>query len=280
MDSIRSRLNKPRAVKILEKIKENSRVCTIKFHYKGLDPEPGQFVMVWIPGIDEIPMSISMIDRMNDIYGISVAAVGDATVALCKKGPGDLIGIRGPFGRGFRIERSNGHAVVVGGGIGIACVNPIINILKNIGQEFMLINAAKTESELTYHEQYLSALDYNENYFVSTDDGSFGYKGRAHELFQHLLKQEILKPATVYGCGPELMLRELFDICEKYGYSMQFSLERMMRCGVGICGLCSMDDKGLLVCKDGPVFTGQELKTIPDFGRFKRGFSGKKIPLK
>ena len=83
----------------------------------------------------------------------------------------------------------------------------------------------------------------------------------------------------VYACGPEIMLYKLFQVCEKHQIEYYASLERIMRCGTGLCGLCALDPLGLLVCKDGPIFSSEILRELEDFGKFKRDFSGKKIPI-
>jgi dihydroorotate dehydrogenase electron transfer subunit len=119
-------------------------------------------------------------------------------------------------------------------------------------------------------------------FHVCTDDGSYGEEGFATEIFENLIKdfsQKDFKNTIVYSCGPEVMLYKLFQICEKNNTEFYASLERIMRCGCGLCGLCTLDPKGLLVCKDGPVFNSDELKKIVDFGKFTRDFTGKKIPL-
>jgi len=83
----------------------------------------------------------------------------------------------------------------------------------------------------------------------------------------------------VYACGPEIMIYKVFQICENYNIELKASLERIMRCGCGLCGLCSIDPLGLLVCKDGPVFSSKDLRRMEDFGKYRRDFTGKKIPI-
>ncbi len=84
---------------------------------------------------------------------------------------------------------------------------------------------------------------------------------------------------TVYACGPEIMLKRVFEICEGHNVQCQLSLERMMRCGFGVCGLCALEPSGLLVCRDGPVFTNSDLRNCTDFGKKHRDFSGREIDL-
>ena len=114
-------MNAPTMVNILTSVTEAPHIKTFTFHYP-LPTQPGQFYMVWIPGIDEIPMSVSVLDK--EIKGITFRAVGDATKALFKLTKGDLIGIRGPYGNGFHPKGN--HLLFVGGGTGTAMLAPAV----------------------------------------------------------------------------------------------------------------------------------------------------------
>jgi dihydroorotate dehydrogenase electron transfer subunit len=233
--------------------------------------------MVWIPGVDEIPMSVASIDNETHTYGISVAGIGDATRNLCAKAPGDLIGIRGPYGNGFELNITGNDVCIIGGGVGMAAIKATIPLLSKAGNNVIVINAARTAGELLYHDSFMKSLCQGKTYFTSTDDGSCGEKCFGHEMFLKLIEQQKRKIARVYTCGPELMMRQVLLACKKHGIELQASLERMMRCGNGLCGLCAMDPSGLLVCKDGPVFSLARLNTLTEFGLYTRDFSGKKI---
>lgn len=290
------RLNKPFLTSIIEIKQENQNVKTFIVDYNPIDEpiemRPGQFVMVWIPGIDEIPMSISHIGWENRI-AITVAAVGDATEALHKLELGDQIGIRGPYGNWY--EPKDGTAIVVGGGIGMASVLPLIDQLVKEQKnpihfeldQVICIEGAKTESDLLFMNEIADIYADESAMEFCTDDGSCGFKGFTTEKLEMLLQQEIedqkarneTSPITVYSCGPEIMLKKVFEICEKYGVEVQASLERMMRCGFGMCGLCALEPTGLLVCFDGPVFTNDVLRKTTDFGKYHRDFSGKPFKI-
>jgi dihydroorotate dehydrogenase electron transfer subunit len=107
---------------------------------------------------------------------------------------------------------------------------------------------------------------------ISTDDGSKGFHGFAADLAIKQLQKEGVD--MVYTCGPEMMMKTLLDNCSDLGF--QASLERYMKCAIGLCGQCCIG-KGLRVCKEGPVFDGKTLKKVEDFGVFRRDSSGKKI---
>jgi dihydroorotate dehydrogenase electron transfer subunit len=289
-------LNKPYVTPI-KRITQNSTIVrTFYLDYHPLpDPvpiKPGQFVMVWIQGIDEIPMSVSGIGPNFEI-AISVAKVGDATQALHALKEGDMIGIRGPYGNWY--EPKSGTAIVVGGGIGMASVLPLLRDLANEKQsgntlqldKIICIEGAKTEEDLLFTEEIASIFAEDTAVEFCTDDGSCGFKGFTTDRLDELLKQEIQlqqqtnqsTPITVYSCGPEIMLHKVFQICEHYQIEIQASLERMMRCGFGMCGLCALEPTGLLVCFDGPIFKKDDLRKTTDFGKYHREFSGKPIKL-
>ena len=257
-------MNYPKITKILETKKETNNVKTIKFEYTN-NTQPGQFFMIWVPGFDEIPMSVSYIEK--DVKGITFKKVGDATKALFELKQGKKIGIRGPYGNGFKIEGKK--ILIVAGGTGIAMILPVVEayIKKNILPTIII--GAKNKDEL-FFENRLKKLDLK--IYVTTDDGSKGFKGLSTDLAKNIIKE--YKFDTVLTCGPELMMKKLFEICSNI--SFQASLERYIKCGIGICGQCCVDN-GLRVCKEGPVFDNKLLRNIEDFGVFKRNAAGIKI---
>ncbi|MBD3185263.1 dihydroorotate dehydrogenase electron transfer subunit [Candidatus Bathyarchaeota archaeon] len=269
-------LNKPTSV-CISRVKEETPLSnTFFFQLEGIQASPGQFFMVWIPGIDEIPMSISKIDNPGNEYGFTVAMVGEATRALYDKEQGDIIGIRGPYGRGFTLDDPIKNPCIVGGGTGMAAVKPLLHTFLTSKSRVTVINAARTESQLLYHEE-LGAIQHSGiKYLTSTDDGTCGEQCFGHELLEMLLRAEQDKIEKVFCCGPEIMMERIFDLCQKHDLPLEISMERVMRCGFGICGLCGLDDGGLMVCKDGPVFSSEDIKEISEFGKYKRDFSGAK----
>ena len=139
---------------------------------------------------------------------------------------------------------------------------------------------AKTSEELVYLNEFDKIPDFR--YAVCTDDGSTGYNGFTTKYFEENIEsilKMVDKPSNVvvFTCGPEIMMKKIFEICEKHEIRMQASLERMMRCGFGLCGLCVLDPLGIKVCQDGPVFHSEILRKTDDFGKFKRTFSGEKV---
>jgi dihydroorotate dehydrogenase electron transfer subunit len=276
-----------RTVKVDKIIDECNGVKTIFFNLKKenedyITPKPGQFVMVWVPGVDEIPMSISGYDD-NGNWAITVKNVGECTNAIHNLSIGDFIGVRGPLGNHFQIPTNKSKKLLlIGGGIGMAPLKWLSFELKRMNYHFIVIEGAKINKELIYIDDFqLYNQDFSEFHFC-TDDGSYGVKGIAPDVFEDLIKnyaKEELSNLIVYSCGPEIMLYRLFQICKKHSIEFYASLERIMRCGCGLCGLCTLDPLGLLVCKDGPIFSLETLKKIKDFGKHQRDFTGKKIDL-
>jgi dihydroorotate dehydrogenase electron transfer subunit len=258
-------MNIPRVTRIVESVVEARDTKTFTFRFPG-DVVPGQFFMIWIPDVDEIPMSVSILK--GDIKGFTFRKVGEATSSLYKLKPGDRIGVRGPFGNGFKTEGS--HLLFVGGGTGIATLAPAVEQASKQGIDTTVVLGVKNKKELFFEDRFRS---YGVRVYVSTDDGSAGFKGLASELAKEVLEKEEDIDA-VLTCGPERMMKELFDYCKDL--SFQASLERYMKCSMGICGQCCIGN-GLRVCVEGPVFDGEVLKNIEDFGVFRRDAAGRKI---
>jgi dihydroorotate dehydrogenase electron transfer subunit len=275
--------NTIKTIKISRIINECKNVKTIIFHNSTeLKPNPGQFVMLWVPGVDEVPMSISACDEVNN-WAITVKNVGDCTQALHDLKENDLIGVRGPLGNFFdKPVNKNKNIFLIGGGIGMAPLRFLAYELNKSNLDFKIIQGARVESDMLFMDEFYEYDRRNSEFHFCTDDGSYGEKGVTTEIFQKLIKDytlEQLKNTIVYSCGPEIMLFKLFQICVKHDIEFYASLERIMRCGCGICGLCALDPLGLLVCKDGPIFNSKQLKKIEDFGKYKRDFTGKKMNI-
>ena len=258
----KSRLESPRTVTISGVVEENPDVITMTFK-DACEAKPGQFVMVWIPGIDEVPMSVSQIGEEK---GITVKRIGEATKALHGLGVGDKIGVRGPYGTYFESEGKN--ILVVAGGIGIAPLAPFIEKAKEEGKSITLVFGAKTSKELLFLDRLRPSC---KELHISTDDGSQGYHGFASDLAEEILKKETFD--EIMTCGPEMMMKKVAEIAHARNIPMKASLERYMKCGVGICDSCTID--GLLVCKDGPVILGDTLAKLDDFGKQRRDACGR-----
>jgi dihydroorotate dehydrogenase electron transfer subunit len=271
--------NQLRAVKIVEAKNETATVKSFMFHDKTAShAQPGQFVMIWIPGVDEVPMSLSMINPQQNMAAISVEKVGEATRKLHKMKIGDIVGVRGPFGKGYHVaeELKKGAAMIAAGGTGVISLVPLCEeLVKNKDCRVTFLLGAKTHNELLFTKRINNALGAGRHRFiVTTDDGSYGEKGLVTTLAEGILAKERFD--IVFACGPEVMMHRMLMICERFSIHFQASLERFMRCAIGICGTCVIGK--YRVCKDGPVFSGKELRTVKDeFGLQRRGLDGRKM---
>lgn len=246
----------PLCVKIVRVVEETATVRTLFFDHSFVCI-PGQFVMVWVPGVDEIPMALSAPDA------ITVQIVGDATRMICSLSPGSQIGIRGPYGNGFSVS---GRVMAVAGGVGAAPLLPLAR--QHPGMSFLL--GARSASDLLYVRELQSVSQL----LIATDDGSLGYHGYIAGLMR---EQDLAQFDSICVCGPELMMKSVLDLLhEKHMEEKgQFSLHRYMKCGVGLCGSCCVDPEGLCVCRDGPVFPGDVL-VMSELGKYHRDGSGRK----
>ena len=267
--------NWTRTVKIEKVVDENPNVKTFYFRDKlCLEAKPGQFLMVWIPGVDEIPLSVSGV-YSNGLASVTVARVGEATEAMHRLKPSNLIGVRGPFGNSFEI--SKGKILLVGGGTGMA---PLAFLAEKLAEnlcEITFIIGAKSAQELLFLERIERTLSQlKSKIIVMTEDGSLGQKGVATDPLDNLLREESYD--MIYACGPEPMIKKAFLAAEEANTPFQASLERIMRCGIGICGSCMLGK--YRVCRDGPVFTSRQLREVIDeFANYKRDFNGRRIRL-
>ncbi len=251
--------------RVRERIEAGKGITTLLFD-APMEARAGQFVMLWIPGVDEIPMSLS---HIGERAGVTVKEVGEATRALSNLRPGDLVGLRGPYGNGWDLKAE--RILCVGGGVGMA---PIITAVEAIGDPCRVDVAigARNRGEIIFEGRARSASN---DVRVTTDDGSYGLKGTVVSLADAMMKEK--RYDVVLGCGPEVMNRFLLKACNENGVPCQLSLERLMKCGAGLCGSCVID--GLRVCADGPVFTGEQVSRMSEFGKCKRDDAGLKVNL-
>ncbi|MBC7090320.1 MAG: dihydroorotate dehydrogenase electron transfer subunit [Nitrososphaeria archaeon] len=263
-----------RAITVLDVKRYSERFSTIYFRdkivYKSV---PGQYVMLWIPGCDEIPLSVSHAE--DGLCGVTVKNVGEATSKLCNVCVGEKLGLRGPFGKGFKCIGK--RPLIVAGGVGVAGVRLLLYKFIRMSITPTLVFGTRTSEENIFHEEFSKiSLKRLINYYPVTEDGSLGERGLASDVAGKLLSSNRFD--YVYGCGAEKMLYELFNLVSGKRLGAQFSLERYIKCAVGVCGQCVIGD-GLLVCKDGPVFTKSVLKNVKDFGKFSRKASGRRFQI-
>lgn len=276
-----NRFDLPYCLPIYRKDIENDYTVSIGFSIpEGKIPKviPGQYFMLWLPGKDEIPIAVSRYQK--NLMSFTIRGVGPTTYDLIKKEENSLIGLRGPFGNGFDLEFSK-KVLVVAGGIGIAPLRFLIHqLLSNSSRpsNIMLLQGAKTKSELLFRREF-EKLPISAEF--CTEDGSYGFNGLVSEKMEKWFLNLTEDPSDweIYSCGPELMLRNILTITQDHNvaeYTQICLADRYIRCGFGICGSCYLDDLGLSICQDGPIFRGNVLAKAKDFGKFGRSADGSK----
>ena len=254
-------------VEITDVRRETHDTVSLYFNHDD-NANAGQFYMVWIPGLDEVPMSISTIGG-DGLRGITVKDIGEATHALCTMNVGDRIGIRGPFGKGYTFAGE--RILLVGGGSGMASLIVAAERYAEMKKEVTLCIGGRTDGDLLFRERGERSVRVE----IATDDGSAGYHGFVTELAEQLMESEDYD--MVVACGPEVMMRKMLDIAAARGIKFEASLERLMKCGIGVCDACALG--GYRVCKGGPVFPDKILLTIDEFGKRRRDAAGRIVNL-
>jgi len=233
------------------------------------EAKPGQFLMVWSPKVDEIPIAIAHCDLETGRVEIAVSDEGECSHSLHQKNPGDLVGLRGPYGRAFSFRGD--EICMVAGGYGVASLWFAAEVAKKGGKNVLALIGAKSRSHLLYLDE-LKKIGCQVR--VATEDGSEGSKGFVTDLLLEEIENRRID--QVLTCGPELMIKRVCEIT-KNRVPTEVSIERHMKCAMGICGAC--DCGGYLVCKDGPVFNAENIFEKTEFARWKRDKTGARIPF-
>ncbi len=247
----------PRAFKII-KIKEENAV-TKTFTLEGrLDAAPGQFVMVWLPRLEDKPFSLAGVDPIK----LTITAVGPFSRALHQLRVGDFMWLRGPLGNGFDLpaHQAKDHLVLVGGGYGVAPMHLLAQQALAAGFGLsMIIGARRADGLLLVDDFRMLEVDLR----LTTEDGSVGLQGLVTDALQKIIAEHAGNLSMVYACGPTGMLKAIGDHCRAKDIPVQLSWEAHMRCGLGLCGSCEVG-RGWLACLDGPVFPFDPLVTSPE----------------
>ena len=266
---------RPAEAEIIERIEESNTIFTLRLRFT--DPElhkayafqPGQFNMVYLYGVGEVAISIVSDPEDEHLYDHTIRAVGRVTRGLAKLKTGDRVGIRGPFGRGWPLEEAEGRDVlIVTGGLGCAPVVSVINYVIKRRERFgrlIIMQGVKHSDDLLWRERYEAWRGMtNTQVVVAADKGGLQWPwriGRVIEMFDEINLDPHQTIAMM--CGPEGMMKAAMDKLLDQGVSEQMlfmSMERNMQCAVGHCGHCQYG--GMFACKDGPVFSYDEIKAL------------------
>jgi NAD(P)H-flavin reductase len=257
---------------VVNKVEEAPGIYTYFLKFDGeFKILPGQFNMLYVYGLGEVPISLSNLPIFRNGYTLlehTVRVMGAVTKAITLGlGIGSFIGIRGPYGNGWPLKDAEGRDItIVGGGIGIAPLRPIIKYVEREREKFGRMNillGARTPRDMPYKyelDKYGAIL--NTKLLLSSDtpaDGWVHHVGFVTDLINNI--DVNIKNSVVFVCGPEVMMRVAVKKLLGRGFRKEdiyLSLERRMRCGIGVCGTCQFGH--YFVCRDGPVFRYSDIE--------------------
>ncbi|MFO7542879.1 MAG: FAD/NAD(P)-binding protein [Thiobacillus sp.] len=260
---------------VIERRQESPTIFTLRLQLSDAAAQvayrfvPGQFNMLYLYGVGEVPISIMSDPEERDGIGHTIRAVGRVTHGLAALQPGDRLGLRGPFGRGWPLQEIEGRDIVlVTGGLGCAPVVSVIHFIVKRRErygKFTIIQGVKHANDLIWREQYKrwSTLP-DTQVLVAADQGAAlwpWHVGRVTDLFDQVSFDP--EHAVAMMCGPEGMMLAAAQILLPRGLPesrLYLSMERNMQCAVGRCGHCQMG--GAFVCRDGPVFNWGQVKSL------------------
>jgi NAD(P)H-flavin reductase len=229
---------------------------------------PGQFTMIGRPGYPEVPISISGDPADPEVLQHTVRAVGDASAAIARSRPGDVLLVRGPYGTGWDVRDGfGGDVVVVAGGIGLAPLRPaILDALahRDRFRRVVVVYGSRTPDQLLFRSELEQWRDRSDvEVAVTVDAATTDWRGHVGVVTTVLPADVDAAASMAFVCGPEVMMRLTADALCARGLpasQVRVSMERNMKCGVGLCGHCQLRE--LFVCTDGPVFGYDRLRPL------------------
>jgi len=237
---------------------------TITSKYISTHAQPGQFVNVRCSqNYDPLlrcPLSIHRIAKEHGRFELLYEIIGRGTKLLSEFSVGEELDVVGPLGKGFNFDRNKEISILVGGGMGIA---PLLSLAENLKTKANYIFiGAKTRDAVFGENDFRQVTD---QILFSTDDGSYGKKGLVSDVLLDFIENELkttnFGQATIYTCGPKVMLKAIADIAFQKQISCQVSMEQLMACGIGSCLGCVINTSSgyKKVCDEGPVFDAREI---------------------
>ncbi|MBU4526683.1 MAG: FAD/NAD(P)-binding protein [Desulfomicrobium sp.] len=266
----------PDMATIVEVIQETHNIKTFRVvinneeRMKAFTFRPGQVGQLSVFGAGESTFVINSSPTRKDYLQFSVMRVGEVTSRLHQLQPGDQIGVRAPLGNSFPLEDLKGKNIVfIGGGIGMAPLRTLFTYMLDNRKDYKditLLYGARSPADLTYKAElpeWTSRKDVNT--VLTIDNPSDGWEHKVG-LIPNVLLEINPKPKNTVAitCGPPIMIKFTLQALKKLGFedeNILTTLEKRMKCGVGICGRCNIGTK--YVCMDGPVFTYAQLKELP-----------------
>ncbi len=264
-----------RIVRIYKMVTDN-HLFTLRFtdqrKAERFKHRPGQFVMLSVPGAGEAPISISSSPSRPGTIELCVRRVGRVTNALYRLQTNDLVGIRGPYGNGFPIEKlAHNDLLIIAGGLGMA---PLRSLLwyaldhRELFRDVILMYGAKSPADMLFREELVSLVDRSDMKCLLIVDRDPTGEWKNHiGLLPTLFDHAVIHPATTCAavCGPPVVYKFILQKLLQLNFSKDrilMSLERRMKCGVGKCGHCSVGYK--YTCIHGPIFTYWDAINLPE----------------
>lgn len=265
----------PERAVIRETIIENEQIRT--FRLELLDKThpftflPGQFLMLSVPHCGEAAISISSSPTALPLIDLSIRKAGQLTTAIHKMKPGSQVGIRGPFGKAFPVHSFSSRSLLfIAGGIGLAPLKGVIDyclfqqeLEDDSVQDMTLLYGSRTHSDIGFRQAITHWQEQGIDCRLTVDIADTNWHGAVGLVTDLLDNCSITEKTTALVCGPPIMIRFVIARLSAMGCAEEAiitTLERHMKCGMGICGHCHLDGK--LVCVDGPVFSLAQLKTM------------------
>jgi NAD(P)H-flavin reductase len=263
----------PLPYRVLRRRRENHDNWTLELEPvdEGIDPiAPGQFTMLYAFGVGEVPISTSGdLERSGATLVHTIRAVGAVTKALCAAKPGDVIGVRGPFGNTWPVEQAAGRdLVLVGGGVGLPPLRPVIYhalLHRSDFERVLILYGGRTPDDLLFRrelERWRGRFDLDVDVIV--DAARSDWPGKVG-VVTRLIPPARFDPvnAVAMVVGPEIMMRFTAKALIERGLEPEhiwISMERTMRCGIGLCGHCQLGPT--LICRDGPVYRWDDMERL------------------
>jgi NAD(P)H-flavin reductase len=263
---------RPIKAKVEDVITETSNIKTFVFRpEEPMSFEAGQFMQVGVPGIGECPFTPSSDPKKTETIEFTVMKAGEVTSKLHNMKPGEIVGLRGPYGKPYPLKDFHGKDIyIVGGGVGLAPLRSLlfalfheIDNLRKIEVRF----GARTPNDISYKNAIEEWKKHKKtNLVISVDSGGPGWTGNVGLVTTILKETDVeIKNAVAIVCGPPIMMKFVNTRLLDMGFrdkDIYLSMEKNMSCGIGKCFHCNLGK--YFVCKDGPVFTWEQIKDIPE----------------
>jgi NAD(P)H-flavin reductase len=250
----------------VKNLADEIKLFQVELDGDGFDYQPGQFAFLSAFGVGEAPFGLASTTERTPALEFAINRVGTVTAALHNLEPGTAVGVRGPLGNSFPLDKIRGRNVVVlGGGIGGAPLRPVIHTVLDNRDDYgslTILWAARSPSLLVFTDEYDAwRAAPNTELHLTVDEGDAAWTGNVG-LITELLQEMAPSPedAVAIICGPPIMIKFVILMLNKLGFAddqMLMTLEAKMKCGIGKCGRCNMGEK--FVCLDGPVFSYTEV---------------------